>query len=385
MHTSDWHVGKPLKGRDRLDEQRAVLREIIQVAEEQQVDAVLIAGDLYESFAPSAAAQKLVVDALLKLRRTGAEVLAIAGNHDHAGTFEAYRPLMRHAGIHLAGEVRAADNGGVVTFAARSTGEPVRVAVLPFLSQRYAVRAAQLVAQTPAENVGAYDQMVRDVLGNLTAGFTADSVNVVMSHLTITHGVMGGGERAAQSIFEYSVPAHIFPVEAHYVALGHLHRRQQLAAPCPVHYSGSPLAVDFGEQENTNVVCLVEATPTTPAKITDIPIRSGRRLRTVSGTVEELAAMTDDLQDDYLRVWLQERTRAGLRDEVSTILPNALEVRIDPDFAAPTTTRPMTDRGQRSPQELFAQFCSEHAVDDERVGKLFAELHDAITSAGPED
>ncbi len=354
------------------------------MADEHQVDAVLIAGDLYESFAPSASAQKLVVDTLLQLRRTGAEVLAIAGNHDHASTFEAYRPLMRYAGIHLAGAARAADNGGVVTFTARSTGEPIRVSMLPFLSQRWAVRAAQLVANTPAENVGEYDQTVRDVVGNLTAGFTEDHVNVVMSHLTITNGVMGGGERAAQSIFEYSVPAHIFPVEAHYVALGHLHRRQQMAAACPVHYSGSPLAIDFGEQENTNVVCLVEATPTTPARVTDIPIRAGRRLRTVTGTVDELAALTDDFQDDYLRVFLRESTRAGLREQVSTVLPNALEVRIDPEFTAPAADRPVMDRGQRSPQDLFAQFCSEQSVDDERVGKLFAELHDDLTSAGTE-
>lgn len=385
LHTSDWHVGKTLKGRDRLDEQRAVLREIVEVAATHEVDAVLIAGDLYESSVPSPAAQKLVVDALLALQRTGAEVIAIAGNHDHPSTFEAYRPLMRRAGIHLTGAVRPADRGGVIHFPARSTSEPVSVAVLPFLSQRYAVRAAQLVANTPAENVGGYDQMIRDVLDNLTTGFAPDGVNVVMSHLTVTHGVLGGGERAAQSIFEYSVPAHVFPIEAHYVALGHLHRRQHLPAHCPVHYSGSPFAVDFGEQENTNVVCLVEATPTTPAKVTDIPIRAGRRLRTVSGTVDELAALADGFGEDYLRVWLREPTRAGLRDTVAALLPNALEVRIDPEFAAPVAGgRTPADRSRHTPSELFAQFLDESRVDDERVRKLFAQLHDDVTSATAE-
>ena len=75
-----------------------------------------------------------------------------------------------------------------------------------------------------------------------------------MAHLTVTGGDFGGGERAAQSIFEYHVPATRFPADAHYVALGHLHRRQKLPAPCPVHYSGAPLAVDFGEQDNTPCV-----------------------------------------------------------------------------------------------------------------------------------
>ena len=285
LHTSDWHIGKTLKGRNRLDEQRKVIGQIIEVAREHQPDAVLIAGDLYDVSAPSAEAQQLVVQALLALEKTGAQVIAIAGNHDSAATFDAYRPLMGAAGITLVGSVRQAENGGVVSFDARSTGERVNVAVLPFLSQRYAVRAAQLIASTPAEMSRDYDDMVREVLANLAESFTPDAVNVVMAHLTVTGGAFGGGERAAQSIFEYHVPATAFPAETHYVALGHLHRRQTLPAPCPVVYSGSPFAVDFGEQDNIHVVCLVEATPTTPAKITDIPITAGRRLRTVHGTV----------------------------------------------------------------------------------------------------
>ncbi len=149
----------------------------------------------------------------------------------------------------------------MIRFTARSDGADTQVAVLPFLSQRYAVRAAEIVANTPSENVRAYDEQVRQVIGSLTGGFGGDTVNLVMSHITCVGGTFGGGERSAQSIFEYSVPASVFPVSAHYVALGHLHRRQALPAPAPVHYSGAPLAVDFGEQDNTSVVCLVEAAP----------------------------------------------------------------------------------------------------------------------------
>jgi exonuclease SbcD len=381
LHTSDWHVGKTLKGRSRLDEQRDVLREIVQIARAEQPDAVLIAGDLYDSAAPNAGAQRLVVDALMALAKTGAEVLAIAGNHDHAATLDAYRALAGAAGITLLGAVRPADRGGVIRFAARSTGEPVTVAALPFLSQRYAVKAAELVGQTPAQNAGGYDQLVRDVLGTLTAEFADDSVNLVMAHLTVTGGAFGGGERAAQSIFEYHVPASIFPAEAHYVALGHLHRRQALPAPCPVHYCGAPLAVDFGEQDNTSVVCLVEAAPGLPAKVADIPITAGRRLRTLRGSVAELAALADQVGEDYLRVWVREPSRAGLRDEVLDLLPNALEVRIDPEFAAPVSgSRPAVGPGvERTPGELFADFLATRSVADPRVEALFARLHDKVT------
>jgi exonuclease SbcD len=386
LHTADWHVGKTLKGRDRLDEQRAVLAEIAEVAEANQVDAVLVAGDVYDLSAPSAQAQRLVVQALLRMHRAGAEVIVIAGNHDHGPTFEAYRPLMSVAGITLVGTVKSADKGGVVRFKARSDGADTQVAVLPFLNQRWAVRAAEIVANTPSENVRAYDEQVRQVIASLTGGFGGDTVNLVMSHLTCVGGKFGGGERSAQSIFEYSVPAGIFPITAHYVALGHLHRRQSLPAPAPVVYSGAPLAVDFGEQDNTSVVCLVEAAPGIPARITDIPVTAGRRLRTVHGTLAELEAQADGFGEDYLRVYLREPTRAGLRDDTVAVLPNALEVRIDPEFAAPLRPdRPQAARGARTPGQLFADYCATRNVDDPRVAALFGELHDEVTAAAAAD
>jgi exonuclease SbcD len=387
LHTSDWHVGKTLKGHSRLDEHEAVLGEIVALARAEQVDAVLVAGDLYDSAAPSAAAQRLVVGALLAMARDGAQVVAIAGNHDHPATLDAYRPLAGAAGITLVGSYRQAERGGLISFTARSTGEPVRLAVLPFLSQRYAVRAAELIADAPSVNSARYDQLVRDVLAELTAGFSGDAVNLVMAHLTVTGGKFGGGERAAQSIFEYHVPATAFPAEAHYVALGHLHRRQSLPAPCPVHYCGAPLAVDFGEQDNVGTVCLVEATPGLPAKVRDIPLQSGRRLRTLRGTIPELFGMSGEVGDALLRVFVREPARAGLRDQVLELLPNALEIRIDPEFAAPgTSARPATgaDGVERTPGDLFAEYCAGQGVADDRVTALFARLHDRATSAAPD-
>jgi DNA repair protein SbcD/Mre11 len=377
LHTSDWHVGKTLKGRDRLDEQRAVLREIVGIARANAVDAVLVAGDLYDTAAPSAQAQRLVVQTLLALRGAGAEVVAIAGNHDHPETLDAYRPLAGEVGITLVGRPRRPDRGGVVSFTTAG-GEPVTVSCLPFISQRYAVKAAALVADTPAQHSGAYDERVRQMLGALAGGFRDDAVNVVMAHLTVTNGSFGGGERAAQSIFEYHVPASAFPAHAHYVALGHLHRRQALPAPCPVHYSGAPMMIDFGEQSYTPVVCLVEATPGTQASVSDVPVRSGRRLRTVTGTVAELAE--GDFGEDYLRVVVREKARAGLREEVLAVAPNTLEVRIDPEFAAPEQRARAAARAGRTPAELFATYCAEQGIADPRVEALFAALHDEAAS-----
>ena len=383
LHTSDWHVGKVLRGHSRLPEQQAVLAEIVELAAAHQVDAVLVAGDLYETASPTAEAQQLVVRTLLALAGTGAEVIAVAGNHDHAPTLDAYRPLAGAAGITLVGRVRRPGEGGVVSFAARSDGAPVRVAALPFLSQRYAVRAAELLAHTPAENSAGYDQWVRGIVAALCAGLGPESVNVLMAHLTVTGAAAGGGERQAQSIFEYHVPAAAFPADLHYVALGHLHRRQSVPAACPVHYSGSPLRVDFGEVDSTPVVLLVEASPGTPARVTDLPVTSARTLRTLHGTLAELAA-TEVGPDDLLRVVVREPARAGLREDVLELLPGALEVRIDPALAARPAAaerggagRPQTDR---APGELLHDYLRSRDIADPRVEALFARLHEAVLS-----
>ncbi|GAA4549752.1 exonuclease subunit SbcD [Pseudonocardia xishanensis] len=103
LHTANWHVGNTLKGHHRIDEQEQVLQEIVRIAREQEVDAVLVAGDLYDSAAPTAAAQKLVVRTLLGLAQSGIRVVAIAGNHDHAATLDACRPLADASGITLVG------------------------------------------------------------------------------------------------------------------------------------------------------------------------------------------------------------------------------------------------------------------------------------------
>ena len=380
LHTSDWHVGKTLKGYDRLPEQREVLAEIVRIAAERQVDAVLVAGDLYETATPGAEAQQLVVRTLLALRDTGARVVAIAGNHDHAPTLDAYRPLAGAAGITLVGRVRRPADGGVIAFDT-ADGTPVRIAAVPFLSQRYAVRAAQLLEQTPAENTAGYDAWVRGVVRSLAAGFAPDAVNVVLAHLTVTGAAMGGGERQSQSIFEYHVPASAFPPDTHYVALGHLHRRQSVPAPCPVHYSGSPLRIDFGEVESTPAVLIVDAVPGVPARITDVPITTARALRTVRGSLAELAALELD-PTDLVKVVVTEPARAGLREDVRELFPHALEVHVARDADAPAAATGPT-RPDRAPGELLRDYLRSRDVTDPRVEALFARLHDDVVTGEP--
>jgi exonuclease SbcD len=381
LHTSDWHVGKVLKGRDRSDEHEAVLRSLVTVARAEDVDLVLVAGDLFETSAPSPRSQGLVMRTLLALREEGRQVVVIAGNHDSAGLFDSvYRPVLGQLGLHVLGTPKAPDGGGTMHLTTRR-GELAAVAALPFLSQRYAVRAAELLLHENAQHALDYARRVAAMIGALTGQFKPGDVNIVMAHATLLGGRRGGGERDVQTTFEYEIPPGILPATAHYAALGHLHRQQEIAAPCPAYYSGSPLAVDFGEEANEPGALVVTASAGSRADARRIAITGGRPLRTLRGPLDQVIAEGEQAGDAYLRVILAEPARAGLGDLVRDKLPNALEVQLDEAHRPRPGTRGdgRPSRAGRTPLELFGDYLAEQKVADPRVERMFAELLEEIT------
>ncbi|MBY8871238.1 exonuclease SbcCD subunit D [Micromonospora sp. PLK6-60] len=377
LHTSDWHVGKVLKGQSRLDEHKQVLAGVIEIARAERPDLVIIAGDLYDTAAPTPEATRLVTRALTALRRLGADVVAIGGNHDNGPALDALRPWAEAAGITLRGSVRE-DPAEHVIDGVTGDGERWQLAALPFLSQRYAVRAVEMYELTAAEANQTYADHLGRVLGRLAEGFTEpDRVHLVTAHVTVVGASTGGGERDAHTVLGYAVPATIFPGNAHYVALGHLHRSQRVIGPAPIRYSGSPLAVDFGEQENVPSVTLVEVTATTAAQVREVPVPAAVPLRTVRGTLAQLAEI--EVPEGWLRVYVREQPRAGLREEVQELLPRALEIRIDPELVpAPGSGTATAQRAGRSPRQLFADYLDSKGHADEGVRELFDELFEEV-------
>ncbi|SBT36967.1 exonuclease SbcCD subunit D [Micromonospora auratinigra] len=377
LHTSDWHVGKVLKGQSRAEEHTQVLAQVIEIARTERPDLVIVAGDLYDTAAPTPAATRLVTRALTALRRTGADVVAIGGNHDNGQALDALRPWAEAAGITLRGSVRD-DPAEHVIDGVTAGGERWQLAALPFLSQRYAVRAVEMYELTPAEANQTYADHLGRVLARLAEGFTEpDRVHLVTAHLTVVGASTGGGERDAHTVLGYAVPATVFPGNAHYVALGHLHRSQRVIGPCPVRYSGSPLAVDFGEEENVGSVTVVEVTATTAAQVREVPVPGATALRTVRGTLAQLAEI--DAPEGWLRVYVREQPRAGLREEVQELLPRALEIRIDPELVpAPGSGTRTAQRAGRSPRELFADYLGSRGHADDGVQELFDELLEEV-------
>ena len=376
LHTADWHVGRTIRGHSRAEEHRAVLAEIAGHAVEHAVDLVLVAGDQFDTAAPSAEAEQIVYTALLDLARTGAQVVVVTGNHDNARRWGAITPLLARSDVHAAATVRRPDAGGVLELETRS-GDTARIALVPFLSQRTIVRAEHLMGHDAGENAGAYAERVRAVLAALTAGFASDAVNIVLGHLTVTGGdpTLGGGERAAHTIFDYFVPPQSFPSTAHYVALGHLHLPHRVPGGAPIWYAGSPLALDFGEAERDHkAALLVEVTPETPARVEPLPLRAGRRLRTLRGPLDDLLARRDDIDPEaYLRILLDEPPRTGLARMVRDEFPQAVDVSISAVGDDPRRVGEHRDI-HGSPHELFDRYLADHGGSDARLTAMFARL-----------
>jgi len=376
LHTSDWHVGKTIRGFSRADEHRSVLGEIASIAEQEDVDLVVVAGDLFDSASPSPEAEEIVYRTLLRLAATGADVVVIAGNHDNARRLRAVAPVFASSRVHVVTETLRPDDGGLIGLRARD-GADVRLAALPFVSKRGIVRAEHLMGREAFENAQAFSARLALVLDALCAPFTSDTVNVLAAHAFVLGSVAGGGERAAHLVDEYAVTTQSFPATIGYGALGHLHRPQKVPAGAALHYCGSPLQLDFGEAEQAKQVNVVTMEPGVPAAVTAMPLVSGRALRSIAGTVDELDEIARSQDDDaWLRVTVRGPARAGLARRVRELFgERAVEVRLEQPTVA--SARRGADHSQRSPHDLFADYLAEEGVEDERVSALFAELLDS--------
>lgn len=372
LHTSDWHVGRRIRGRDRSDEHRAVLAEIIELASGHQVDLTVVAGDTFDTASPTPGAEQIVWSALLELSEVS-PVVVVAGNHDSPARLDAVAPLLEMGRVSVVGAPAKPGEGGVVSL--DEIG--VRAAMLPFVSQRGIVKVVDMMGSDPDQHAGAYQERLRRVIGALTAEMTSDTVNLLVGHLTVFGAEAGGGERQAH-VFGYAVPSSVFPGHLSYVALGHLHRQQKVPHAGPVWYSGSPMQLDFGEVDDQKGVLVVEADPGLPAKVTTIPLTSGRRLTTLRGTLEEVVARAEEVFDAYVKVILTESGRVGLADEVRSAIPTTVDVVLDNPEDRPK--RSHAERQTLVPTEAFHRYLTERGQEDEAVEALFSELLDEATT-----
>ncbi|HYY55528.1 MAG TPA: exonuclease SbcCD subunit D [Candidatus Dormibacteraeota bacterium] len=383
LHTSDWHVGRTIRGRSRLDEFAAVLDEVVAIARDQAVDAVLIAGDLFDGRAANADAERLVFETLARLAAQKIAVVAIPGNHDSAARWDALGPLLKPLHVRVVPYVAPPDRGSAVEVSARAGDEAAIIACVPFVPERMFGSAAALFAGSERW-AQEYAQGMGDLLEAMATAFRPHKVNMLMAHLFATDVTLGGGENPFTVTVDYAVPPARFPAIAQYVALGHVHLPQVVAAsPAPARYAGSLLQLDFGEAEQRKSVTIVEVDPDTPGKAHTIELRSGRRLSDVSGTLEGLRELAPTLGDAWLRVTVRtDGPVPGIADEVRELMPNAVDVRTE----FPRRDEDVVETGivRLDPREQYlAYYRTKHGTaPSPEMLTVFAETYEAVRGGG---
>lgn len=382
LHTADWHVGKTLSRQSRIDESRAVLSEIVDVAQTESVDAVIVAGDVFEHLSPSPEAEQVVYEVLERLCRDSIPVALITGNHDNHRRWHALAPLLRRFDVQVADAPRRPDEGGVVEIPSRDGSDCVQIACLPWVPEKRIIGARELMGLSEEPFKAYADEMAR-ILQALCSQLDPGKCNVLAAHLFVSSAIISGSERTLTVGDIYGVNPQALPTNVQYVSLGHVHRPQQIpASPIPARYAGSPLQLDFGEVGQAKSVAIVDLKPGLPAQVREVPLTNGRQLIDVAGTLGDLERYRDTQESAYLRVKLLcDGPQPGLSDEVRQILPNALVVTLEYPRRESGVTA--ADLGEIAPRQLFERYYqTRHSTEaPPELLDVFDELLDEVTAS----
>ncbi len=354
LHTSDWHLGRSLHRADLRAAQSAFLDHLVDVVRAEKVDAVLVAGDIYDRAVPPVDAVELCEDALLRLHDTGAAVVLISGNHDSARRLGFGSGLLEKAGVHLRTRPGALARPVVLTDA----HGPVAVYGVPYLEPD-AVRG-ELPPAGPGD--GEAPRGHAGVLGHAVACIRADAEarsikrRVVMAHGWVTGGTVSESERDITVGGVGQVPAELFSGFG-YVALGHLHGQQTIAPH--LRYSGSPLPYSFSEASHRKGSWLVELDGAGAAHAEQVPAPTHRRLSVLRGRLADLlgSAAYAAHQDDFVSVTLTDPSRPeGAMDALRARFPHVLVLAFEPEGAVPDGRGYRARVAGRDDESIAAEF-----------------------------
>jgi exonuclease SbcD len=392
LHTADWHLGKRLDSFYRLEEQKLVLNEICEIADAQAVDAVIVAGDLFDAFNPPVEAIELLYKTLKRLTKNGERpVIAIAGNHDSPIRIDSPDPLARECGILFMGlpnskvQTLQLENGfeitntdeGFMEFKLPNHDYPLRIIATPYANE---VRMKEYFGE---EKDVALQNSLKSSWGKIADTYCDEGgVNMLVTHLYMLK--RGGdvleepdGEKPlkignADLVYSDSIPPQI-----QYTALGHLHRYQNVGSDeQPAVYAGSPLAYSFAEAGQQKYVNIIKAEPNKKVVQERIPLKEGKQLvckrfNNIDVAVEWLTDNQNTMveltleSDDYLKSEDLKRLR-NAHNEIVHIIPivandnkldsNTKQVNLNQDITALFSDYFKSEKGQNPNQEILDLF-----------------------------
>lgn len=321
LHTADWHLGKKLDHFSRIEEQKLVMQDIVDIADSQNVDIVIVAGDLFDTINPSTDAVELFYKTLKQLSKNGNRpVLAIAGNHDSPSLIDAPDPLARVSGIFLVGYPNAIINNtdsehfkisktdkGFVEFQLNQYDYPIRILHTAYANE---VRLKQALGENKED---ALNEVLAENWNNLALQYCDNKgVNILTAHLYMNKKGAEileepDGEKPIKIGNADMIYSEAIPEQIQYTALGHIHRYQNIGTKeKPVIYSSSPLCYSFSEAGQTKYVQIINAEPNQNVQVEKMVLQNGKPLcRVTFNSVEKAMDWLTENQNALVELTLE--------------------------------------------------------------------------------
>lgn len=352
LHTADLHIGKRVNEFSMLEDQEYILRQILKTADKEQVEAVLIAGDVYDKQVPSAEAVRLFDWFLTQLNSRKLPVFVIGGNHDSVERLSFGAQIMEESGVYLTQSY----DGKVVPVRLEDEYGPVNLWMLPFL------KPAMVKRFFPEQDIVTYQDALETVIGHME--LNREERNLLIAHQFVTGAVTGGSEDSVEVFVGgvENVDASVF-ADFDYVALGHIHRAQSAGGE-QIRYSGTPLKYSFSEIRHEKSVTIAELKEKGSLTVHQEPLKPLHDMRKIRGSYEELVLRENyqgtDLED-YLHVILtDENDVPDVIGRLRSIYPNIMKLDYDNQRTRRNQELMKEEAAvEQSPMELLGQFFSQ--------------------------
>jgi len=310
LHTSDWHLGRALYKRSRYEEFTAFLDWLISCLEHEQIDVLLVAGDIFDTTTPSHRAQALYYRFLHQIATTACRhVVIIAGNHDSPSLLDAPRELLRYLNVHVVGDISGDPAAEVLSLQGPEGTTELIVCAVPYLRDR-AIRKAEAgeslrdKERKLLDGIRAHYQAVIEQAEQVRARLHRPVPIVALGHLFAAGGRTGDGVRDLYVGSLAHVGADVFPPSIDYLALGHLHVAQNVAGQNHLRYSGSPIPMGFGEAGQRKVVLVVDFAADKP-EVRELAVPCWQELIRISGDWETIQQQLQTLHAENSQAWLE--------------------------------------------------------------------------------
>lgn len=381
LHTSDWHLGNTWSGRSRREEFQAFLDWMVRLLEEERVDLLLIAGDVFDTASPGPVTQGMYFDFLRRAATLCRAVVVVAGNHDSPNLLDAPKDLLRHFNVHVVGVAPKADRetGRELVVLSDDDGRPEAiVAAVPFLRERD-LRLAEAGESAESRDLKTV-QGIRDHYARVCA--EAERVRAGREIPLIATGhLFAAGARTSEEVRDIQVGTldrlgpDVFPDEIDYLALGHLHLAQDVGGMPSRRYCGSPLPMSFDRVGRGNTVDLVEFRGRMPT-VRSVPVPRFANLARISGNLEEIEKALKELAESAAEETILEVVYTGtepapdLPERVESLLESAkgkihvLRIRSPRPSAAQWADRTPENLEELRPEDVFERLLDELRVRD---------------------